>query len=277
MRERATIGIKSIFRPEAARKSAIDAVRNGRLHPEYVIKHFGTASLLDLSPDFAAHFLQSFVHNNSFRERFLSDLGIMPQVDRRRFLFTPGPKMIPWIPSIEEALVMESAKPASKLTKSGFFGLLGWRGATIFFSTFAYPDATNALIKLLDNKISMPANVMDSSIQPISETVVGTMKQTDETPRNIPGGWQGVPAHNFWVSVEEYETEKIEQVYPSYEPVVLGATIALKRIAAGNPDLAGQINHAIAQHEAISTTCSVFIPGKEIPGTRNYARGYYYY
>jgi len=269
MLERTAIGLKSLIDWEAARQDAIEAARVGRQDLGYLVKHFGSGALLEVSPSVAQHYLQFSVGKDSFRKILFSDLNIKPLKDKRRHHVQVSSAMIPWIFSIEKALLLEHEAPRSMLT------IADWQRVTVFFSRFAYREATEDLIRLLSNDIRFPQNLIDPKVTPISQDVVGTEVKTNDIPIDIPGGWQDISCHNFWVNVETYQVERIEQVFPAYRPVALGAAIALKKIARNNPQLRPSIEPALREFDATPKPCSVFVTGKEIEGTRKPSGGYY--
>lgn len=269
MKEQVNIALRSFLNPVAARLHAIERGREGSFDLNLLVRRFGIASLLELHCPQVTEFLDKRSHDNAFRDMLLSDLMIKPLRRRNVPPVEPGPSVIGWIGLIDQALRLEHTARHSRMT------IDDWRRAEHFFQHMAYPEATDALLALLDSDIRFPTNVVDTKVRPISETVVGTKERTHDIPSDIPGGWQTVSCYNYSVSVDTYLVEQIEQVFPAYKPVAEGANAALMQIARKNPHLQERIFDAVLLAGTRHQFCSVIVDGKEIPGTRHYSDHYY--
>lgn len=209
-----------------------------------------------LNPAISPEYLKREVIDEGFRNRFLDELGITGEVPLDSL---PFPDLIPLISVMESALNLKKASESQTKTAD-------WLRAEEFFRHFTYPEAVDPLIKLLDNKIAFPANLIDPKSKPLSERFSRESRTCLGKEINIPGGQQDISGHPVYEECS-YEVLVREREFPAYRPVVGGAESALVSIAFKHPNLPEKIGKAL---EPLSRqrTITVSKESGEIPGTR---------
>lgn len=202
-----------------------------------------------LNPAISPEYLKREVIDEGFRNRFLDELGITGEVPLDSL---PFPDLIPLISVMESALNLKKASESQTKTAD-------WLRAEEFFRHFTYPEAVDPLIKLLDNGITFPANLIDPNSKPLSERVFRESRICSREEQDN----SGPPVCKMF----SYEVQVTEREFLAYRPVARGAESALISIAFKHPNLPEKIGKAL---EPLSRQQTIIVSTEsgEIPGTR---------